>query len=415
VVTTPGDGQATTLCRFSAQEELVTATIEDSRERLVSRVADLRPSLEAKAAWTEKNGRLHEETIELLAEAGVFRMRVPRRYGGLESDTRTLVDVATELGRASGSIGWTASVYWIPTWMVGLFPDAVQDEVFATPDVRVCGTLSPSAMASPVPGGIVVNGKWGFTTGARHSHWQEILAVQVSPDAEPMPVMALVPSSELTIVDDWDTSALRGTGSVTTVAQDLFVPQERVVPLPVILQGQSMSAKADESTIHGAPLLPVASASSVGTALGLVIAARDLFLERLPERKITYTDYASQAEAPLTHHQLANASMKIDEAAFHAHRLADTVDSKTAAGEQWSLQERVAVRADMGAAVRLAKEAVDLFATASGGSSVYTSHPMRGIQQDVQAISLHALMNPDTNAELYGRTLCGLPPNTLYI
>jgi alkylation response protein AidB-like acyl-CoA dehydrogenase len=393
----------------------VTATIEDSRARLVSRIAELRPALADKAGWTEEKGRLHEETLELLADAGVFRMRVPRRYGGLECDTRTLVDVGTELGRASGSIGWTASVYWIPTWMVGLFPDQVQDEVFSTPDVRICGTLSPSAMAAPVPGGVVVNGRWGFTTGALHSHWQEILAVQVSPDAEPMPIMAVVPSSELTVINDWDTSALRGTGSVTTVAQDLFVPAERVVPLPVILQGQSMSAHAAESTIHGAPLLPVASASSVGTALGLAIAARDLFIGRLPERKITYTDYTSQAEAPLTHHQVAHASMKIDEAVFHAERLADLVDTKTAAHEQWSLEERITARADMGAAVRLAKEAVDLLATASGGSSVYSSHPMRGIQQDVQAISLHALMNPDTNAELYGRVLCGQPPNSLYI
>jgi alkylation response protein AidB-like acyl-CoA dehydrogenase len=391
----------------------LTATIEDSRAGLVAKVAGLRPRLRATAGWAEENGRLHDETIDLLADAGVFRMRTPRRYGGLESDTRTLVEVATELGRASGSIGWTASVYWIPTWMVGLYPDPVQDEVFATPDVRICGTLSPSAMAAPVPGGVVVNGKWGFTTGARHSHWQEILAVQIAPDAEPMPIMAMVPSSELTILDDWQTSALRGTGSVTTIAQDLFVPAERVVPLPVILQGQSLSGH--ESSIHGAPLLPVASASSVGTALGLAKAALALFLQRLPERKITYTDYDSQAEAPLTHHQVAEASMKIDEAVFHAYRLADTVDAKTAAGEEWSLTERVTARADMGAAVRLAKQAVDLLAAASGGSSVYSSHPMRGIQQDVQAISLHALMNPDTNAELYGRTLCGQPPNSLYI
>ena len=107
--------------------------------------------------------------------------------------------------------------------------------------------------------------------------------------------------------------------------------------------------------------------------------------------------------------------MKIDEAEFHAYRLADAVDAKSAAGEEWSLAERVTARADMGAAVRLAKQAVDMLAAASGGSSVYASHPMRGIQQDVQAISLHALMNPDTNAELYGRTLCGQPEQPLHL
>src|SRR5437868_13110852 len=97
-----------------------------------------------------------------MAEAGIFRMRVPARYGGYECDTRTLVEVASQLARGDGAAAWTASVWWIPTWMAGLFPDSVQDEVFATPDVRVCGTLSPSGSAQPVDGGIVVNGRWGF-------------------------------------------------------------------------------------------------------------------------------------------------------------------------------------------------------------------------------------------------------------
>ena len=69
----------------------------------------------------------------------------------------------------------------------------------------------------------------------------------------------------------------------------------------------------------------------------------------------------------------------------------------------------------MGAVCRLAKEAVDIFDTASGGSSIYSDVPIQRIDRDIQAVNLHALMHPDTNAELYGRILCGLEPNTLYI
>ena len=129
--------------------------------------------------------RLHDETIEALAEAGIFRLRVPRRYGGYEADTQTLVDVATELGRVDGSSAWAASVYWIPGWMACLFPDEVQDEVFATENVRMCGTLSPSAFAKPADGGVVLNGKWGFISGALHSHWQVTISVLVPDEGEP--------------------------------------------------------------------------------------------------------------------------------------------------------------------------------------------------------------------------------------
>ncbi|MEV4393050.1 acyl-CoA dehydrogenase family protein [Nonomuraea sp. NPDC049607] len=386
-----------------------------AREDLVRRATEAGPVLRRNAAWAEENRRLHEETIEALAEAGVFRLRTPRRYGGAEADTRTLVEVAAELGRADGAAAWTASVYWIPTWMAAHFPEAVQDEVFATPDVRICGTLSPTAMAVRAEGGIVVNGKWGFVSGAHHSHWQEIVAVVVGPDSEPEPVMALVPMSDLVVIDDWHTSGLRGTGSVSTVAQDLFVPAERVMPLGAILQGQHADDVNAGSPIYRSPLLPVAAASSVGTVLGLAKAAREVFFERLPDRKITYTGYASQSAAPLTHLQVAEATFKLDQAEFHAHRLASTVDAKDTASAQWTIEERVRARADMGAVCRLGKEAVDILATASGGSSIYSDVPIQRIARDVHAVNQHALMHPNTNAELYGRILCGLEPDTLYI
>ncbi|MEU5090353.1 acyl-CoA dehydrogenase family protein [Streptomyces sp. NPDC021356] len=393
---------------------MLTADIP-TRAHLVQRAGDLAPLLKKNAAQAEEDRRLQDETIEAIAGAGLFKLRVPKRYGGYEADTRTLVEVAAELGRADGAAAWTTSVYWIPTFMACLFPDSVQDEVFATPDVRICGTLSPSALASPAEGGIVVNGKWGFVSGAHHAHWQEIIAVQPTPDGQHLPVMALVPMSDLQIIDDWDTSGLRGTGSVSTVAQDVFVPQERVIPLPAILRGRYASELNAASPVYRVPLLPVASASSVGTVLGLARAARDVFFERLPDRTLTYTAYESQAQAPLTHHQVAEATLKIDQAEFHACRLADLVDAKGLAGEEFTLEERARARADMGAVVRLAKEAVGILAAASGGSSIYRDVPMQRISRDIQAVSLHALMNPDTNNELYGRVLCGLEPNTLYI
>jgi alkylation response protein AidB-like acyl-CoA dehydrogenase len=91
------------------------------------------------------------------------------------------------------------------------------------------------------------------------------------------------------------------------------------------------------------------------------------------------------------------------------------VDTKCAQGAAWSLAERIRARADLGAVCRRAKESVDILAGASGGSSIYRDVPIQQIARDVQAINLHALMNPDTNAELYGRDLCGLPPNTQYL
>jgi alkylation response protein AidB-like acyl-CoA dehydrogenase len=386
-----------------------------TRRELVRRAADLAPLLRKRSRWSEQNRRLHDEVVQALSDAGMFRLRMPTRYGGFEVDADTLVDVAAELGRADGSVAWVTAVSWIPGWMACLFPDHVQDEVFATPDTWLCGTLSPSATALPARGGVVVTGKWQFISGAYHANWQEVIAILVPPQGEPYPVLGLVPMKDLLIVDDWDTPVLSGTGSVSTVAKDLFIPQDRILPVAAVMQGRCATAINSTAPVYRVPLLPVASASIIGTVIGLARAARDTFFRRLPDRKITYTTYDTQREAPLTHLQVATAAMKMDEAEFHARRLAALVDIKGVEGSEWTIEERARARADMGAAIHLTKRAVNILADASGGTSIYSDQPIQRIAREVQAISLHALMHPETNAELYGRILCGLEPNTQYI
>ncbi|GAA2687214.1 acyl-CoA dehydrogenase family protein [Actinoplanes palleronii] len=382
---------------------------------LVDRAARAVPVLREHARWQDEHRELHTDTLAVLREAGILRMRVPQQYGGHAADATTMLKVITELARGDGSAAWLASVWSMCGWLAGLFPDAVQDEVFADPDGGVCGVLSPTAVAVPRDGGLVVSGEWHFISGARHSGWQLVLAMAPTPDgASQWPVMALVPLSDLTVVDDWDTSGLRGTGSVTTVAREVFIPAERVLPMPAILQGQYASARNAGTPLFHAPMMATGCASFTGTAIGLAQAALEDYRTRL-DHKITYTDYASRREAPVTHRQLAEATLLIDEAQFHATRLAGQIDERAAAGQDWTPLDRVAARAALGRVFRLAKEAVDLLVTGSGGSSIYAAVPIQRIQRDIQALNLHALMHPDTNLELFGRVLAGLAPNTMYL
>jgi alkylation response protein AidB-like acyl-CoA dehydrogenase len=391
-----------------------TGQIPTTRD-LVRRAAQLVPLLRTRATWIEENRRLPEDVLEALTDAELFKMRVPVRYGGFESDVRTVSQVVAELARGDGSTSWTVAVWNISTWIAGLFPDSVQDEIFANPAVRVCGILSPTATAVPADGGIVVNGKWAFNSGVQQSHWNTNAVIVNRPDGEHEPVMTAIPIKELEIIDDWYTSGLRGSGSVSTVANDVFVPQERVLSMGPVLHEQYSSTLNAGAPIFRAPLLPTACSTVSGTAQGLAKAAVEAFHERLPGRKISYTAYAEQRDAPLTHLQVAEAAVKTDEAEFHAQRAATLVDIKSLGGEPWTIEERARVRLDMGAACQRAKEAVDVLNTASGGSSIYSHVPIQRIMRDVQTLNLHGVMHPNTNLELYGRVVCGLEPNTHYL
>jgi alkylation response protein AidB-like acyl-CoA dehydrogenase len=388
-------------------------TATPSREELVGRAAELVPLLRKTAIEGDENRLLSDETVKAMSEAGVLKMRVPARFGGYESDLRTVVEVLAEVGRGDGSAAWVASVWSISTWMMGLFPEEVQEEVFSTPDVQITGILSPTAVGTAVNGGVVLNGKWSFNSGARQSQWNANAAVLAHPNGEFEPIMVAIPMSDLQIVDDWHTSGLRGTGSVTTIADNVFVPQARVLSMGPVLAGQHPAQLNAVSAIHRAPFMPTACTTISAPAVGLARAAKEVFFERLPGRKITYTDYENQAEAPLTHLQVAQAQILIDEAEFHAFRAAALLDGKVA--EPWTIEERARVRLDLGAVCLRAKEAVDILNTASGGSSVYSTVPIQRIERDIQTINLHAILHPNTNLELYGRIACGLAPNTLYI
>jgi alkylation response protein AidB-like acyl-CoA dehydrogenase len=393
----------------------MSVTQAPTKDELVRRAAGLVPLIKDKAMWMDENRCLHEEVIEALTDAGLLRMRVPVRYGGFESDMTTVVDVISEIGRGDGSTSWTLAVWAISAWMVGMFPDEVQDEVFSTPDIRICGILSPGALVVPTDGGYIVNGKWSFNTGARQSKWNTNAAVVPTGDGGHEPVMTLIPISDLQIVDDWYTSGLRGSGSVTTLAKDVFIPAERVLPMGPVLAGQHRSKLNADAAIFKAPFMPTACSKVSAVALGLAKAAKDAFFERLPGRRITYTSYESQSEAPVTHLEVAEAITRIDETSFHAYRAAQMIDTKGPSGEPWTLEERARVRLDLGAACQRAKEAVEILDSASGGSSIYRDVPIQRIERDVKTLNLHAILHPTTNLELYGRIICGLDSNTPYI
>ncbi|MGM1062897.1 acyl-CoA dehydrogenase family protein [Saccharothrix sp. Mg75] len=392
----------------------MTITESAARPDTVRRAAELVGLVRGHAAWMEENRRLHPEVLAAVDGAGLLKLRVPARYGGLETDMATVVDVIAELSRGDGSLGWVFNAWMNGCWLAGLLPDEAQDEIF--PDMGGVGiglSVSPTGVAVPTAGGVRLDGKWAFCSGVLHGGWFAHSAVLAHDDGAREPVTVLVRASELTVVDDWHTAGLRATGSVTTLAEDLFVPDSRVVRMvPVLTSGEHRSRLNAPSPVWRAPFSPAASAVGSAPALGVARAAWDLFFERLPGRRITFTRYERQEEAPLTHLQVAEAAMKLDEAAFHVRRAAERVDTKVLAGEAWSTEERALSRVDMGAATQLAKEVVDVLKTASGGSSIYSGVPIQRIERDVLAINLHGVLHPNTNLELYGRVRCGLEPNT---
>ena len=68
------------------------------RGEILGRIRELRPLFEANAARTESDRRVVEENITSLRDADAFRIMVPKRFGGLETDIRTKLEVSPRGG-----------------------------------------------------------------------------------------------------------------------------------------------------------------------------------------------------------------------------------------------------------------------------------------------------------------------------
>ena len=145
---------------------------------------------------------------------------------------------------------------------------------------------------------------------------------------------------------------------------------------------------------------------AAGAPVGIAQGALEAFMARLPGRSITYTDYASQAQAPVTHLQVGEAIMKIHSADAHGRRAIELAAG--APSGAFTLEDRALVRAHAAHATTLAREAVDVLYRASGASSIQRSVPTQRYQRDVQALSNHAFLTDATSLELLGRVVCGL-------
>lgn len=386
-----------------------------SRAELVERAEKLAPLLRSRAQWIDENRRLPDDVIAAIEESGLLRMQAPAQYGGYESGTRDFVEVLAEIAKGNTSVAFCLSIYGSLTWMSALWPDAALDEVFATPHVRISGTTAATGTATRVDGGWLLNGRWRFNSGVLHSHWKISVALATEEGADPAPIFALTPVSELRVVDDWHTSGLEGSGSVSTVAEDLFVPEHRVITGEDFYLNRSKSAVNAAKPQYAAPVLVPVTAIQTGQLVGAGRAALAGFLERLPGRPLTYTDYQDARSAPLTHLQVGEAALLIEDAEARARRFADVVDGKAAAGEPWTEAERVWSRVQIGWVASRVKRAVEILAAASGASSIHRDVPIGRLQRDVHAAAQHAMITPAVNIELYGRSLVGLPPNSAYL
>ena len=377
---------------------------------LVARARSLGPLLAANASAGEADRRVVEESIAALTEAGLFKIAVPRRYGGYETSVRAMLEVSAAVGEADGGTAWVLTLVNVCNWLIGLFPRQAQDDVFgADPAALVSGVLAPTATTVRVDGGWRVTGKWYYNSGSWHATWAG-LGIPVTDDRGEVvnQGLALIPRGDLSLEDTWFVAGMKSTGSNCLVADDVFVPAHRVMLVPPAILGEYPSESLDSEPLYRSALVPVLALVLVGPQLGMGQAALDYVIGKAARKPVSYTFFTAQTESAGFQLQIAEAARLIDTARLHAFRAADDIDQAAARGEYPDFLTRARIRSDTGYVAECVTRAIDILLYAHGAGSFADVNPLQRIWRDSATAARHAVVSPQVSYEVYGKALLGV-------
>ena len=382
----------------------------------------LAPVLRERAAEIEANRSLPEDVVQLLRDAGVFRIGFSRAWGGPEMTSMEQTEVIEALSYGDASVGWCAKL----GSDIGLHANFLdQDEarrMFTSIDMHSAGVLPVTGHAERVPGGYRLTGRWGFGSGSTHADWVASGAMvfengepYASPDGSNPHESRLfmVPQEEIRSLDNWYTLGLCGSGSSDYTITDVFVPENH-------------SLTFDNPKVPNGPLVQpdVIQRSMCGVPLGMTRAALDyvraLTIERVDMLKGRPWRMSGVAWKDNEHIQITLAECEADYSTTRAgvYRALERQWEVTADGtgtlDDLTPDERVAPALTGWQAFQMAKRVVLRLCDLLGTAAIRSDDPMNRWLRDAVTMAMHPTAR-DRVTQTVGAHLVGARPSMRFM
>lgn len=379
-------------------------TLGTTDSLLLQAAAAIGPLARERAAEIDRTRAVPIDLIDSMRRDGLFHLNVPTAIGGQQAHPVTTARVIEEVSAADGSTGWCIMIAAQNAAFSGFAAVEAAQAVWGSSGI-VAGVARPIGRAVPVAGGYRVTGRWPFASGSSHADWfigecmlyeEGAAEPRREPDGGSRSYMALVPRSQVTIHDTWDTIGLRGTASNDFSIDGVFVPESFAIPMiPEPWDPWPFfKSLALVFTTHGAQ------------ALGLGRAAVDATIE-MARSKIGWGTTRPIAEQTRLQHVVAESLVLVEAAREHLHGAIDRHWEASANGEPLGrLNGRVRLATSHAATSSL--RAVDLLHRAMSTSSILTKSPLDRLFRDMHAAAAHVMVGPLTY-EAAGRVEMGLP------
>ena len=377
-------------------------------------VTATRLGAETDQRWTELDVgcRLPSDLYRAALVARLFRTLVPADMGGTGSSPVEWFGIGLELARHDPSLGWVvtqgaAELGWIaaggdPDWATEVLSDplgASASSVAGVGELQVNDTNS------------TLSGRWSFNTGCQGATWiggLSMLAGVSNPDGSPAVRFAWVPAARATIVEDWDPTGMRGTGSHTTVIDEQAVEA-------------SWSLSPFDPTAHdrgphrclvGNGNWPIAG-SVAATQLGAARRAIDE-ATRIIATKAPAPTFLPLAENAAVQRALIEAEGLWNACRASIERELEAMWDQAICDGELTTSQRVSLFAANAAANKHSVAIINSMCEVTGTVAVKRTEPLSRVRRDAQALQGHISTN-GAAIELAGKVRLGLLPNQVLV
>ncbi len=380
-------------------------------EALLEHVRPLEPFIREQAEAADQERQLPQPLVDALHDSGLMRMYVPEKYGGSGLSPMEALGVVEAVARIDASVAWALN---IGAGSV-LFGDLLDDEdervaVLSEPRGAGAGSGTPTSYRiTRVEGGYRATGRSAFATACTFATNITIGGAVFEGDS-PTPVMTptgpelvfgLVPASEVEIIDTWNATALRGTGSHDIAVDDVFIPEGRTFNLFAAMY-------RPEDPYSCVPLLHRFAGTMLGVGLGAAEHAIEAFVD-MADKKVAGGDYVLVKDRAIARIELAKAMGLVGSARAYGLSAMQRLHDLTYGGQPVELREMAALRLALVTAARQCAEATDIIRAVSGTSGMSPKSPIERCWRDAHGVASHTGFGTH-NLEKVGMVVFGMEP-----
>jgi len=365
------------------------------------------PLLRAQGVQVEAARRLTTPVVEALRSTGVFRMAMPRAWGGPEVDLLAQVKILEVLSAADASAGWCAMIGADSGFYGAALSDADGRELYPELDSVTAGFVLPSGALEVTDGGYRLSGRWSFGSGCTHADVISGGALVTmggvplpGPDGQPQARIALLPASEAEVHDTWHTTGLCGSGSHDYSIKDAFVPSGHTFALD--------GPRRRESTLYSWPGL--FAATIVAVPLGAATDALDSAMEILAG-KINMPDKTMARDEPRVRTGIARAQAMVGSSRSYAYDTLSHFWSRLESGDEPSFAERAALAGCLVHTITTCRDAVAILVESVGSAAIRRGCRLERHHRDLITMGQHLLGQPKMREWAGGLWFGQVPPN----